>query len=307
MSITRNKWVVFLIISFFYSCYEKKAEGGNDDQSTKLKIAVVNYPLLFFAQTIGQEDIEIVYPIPSDEDPAYWNPVSDQIAEFQNADIIFINGAGYARWIDNVSLPASKIVNTTSGVGVEEKFQVMNEGPAHSHGPEGEHTHSEYAFTTWLDLSIAKSQAEVIYEAIVEAMPENEQEISERYTSLRDQLDLLHKELDDALKVRKGYYGSHPVYQYLASGYGVEIVSVHWEPGENITTEQWHEFEELMDHGFNIMLWEGEPGMKTKALLKEKGIESVLFNPTANKPPEGDFITIMRSNIDALKFLEFSQ
>jgi len=294
-----------LIISFFSSCSEKKTEGDNDDESTKLKIAVVNYPLLFFAQTIGQEDIEIVYPIPSDEDPAYWNPVSDQIAEFQNADIIFINGAGYARWIENVSLPASKIVNTTGSV--EEKYVTMNEGPSHSHGPEGEHTHSEYAFTTWLDLSIAKSQAEAVFHALVKAIPKKEEEMRKRFISLQKQLDILNNDLKVALTRRKGYYGSHPVYQYLAAGYDVEITSVHWEPDQDITANQWSEFEELIVTGVDVMLWEGEPGIKTIALLKEKGIESIQFNPIANKPLDGDFLSIMRSNIDALKFLEFSQ
>ncbi len=293
----RNKFVGLLIFSFLVSCSEKNATEDDVDQSGKLKVAVVNYPLLFFAQTIAQEDIEIVYPIPPEEDPADWNPSSDQIAEFQNADIIFINGAGYARWIDKVSLPASKIISTT--YKVQENYQTVSEDQ-HTHGPEGDHTHTKYAFTTWLDLSIAKSQVEAVYQALVKAIPDKEQEMSERYLSLRDQLDLLHNDLNDAL-IMKEYYGSHPVYQYLASGYDIEITSVHWEPDQDVSTEQWLDFEELTKNNVsNIMFWEGEPMPETKLRLKDLGIESIVFATCSNRPDNGDFINVMRSNIESL-------
>ncbi len=295
---TRNRLAGLLILSIFASCSNKNVVEDNTS-TQKLKVAVVNYPLLFFTQTIGQEGIETVFPIPPGIDPAYWNPSVEDIANFQSADIILINGAGYARWINNVSLPASKIINTTAQV--KEKYQTVSEGLAHSHGPEGEHTHTNYALLTWLDMSIAKSQAEAVFYALVEAIPEKEEEMRTRYVSLSNRLDLLHNDLNDALKVRNRYYASHPVYQYLASGYNIEITSVHWEPGEDLSSDQWLELEKLIENnGSDIMLWEGEPSLKTKSLLQEKGIESILFRPCANKPHEGDLITVMRSNIDAL-------
>lgn len=295
---TRNKLVALLIFSFFVTCSEKNTTEDEVDRSGKFKVAVVNYPLFFFAQTIAQENIKIVFPIPNDADPAYWNPSAEQIADFQNADIILANGAGYAQWIEKVSLPTSKITNTT--YQVQEKYQPESEDQ-HTHGPEGEHTHTKYAFTTWLDLSIAQSQAEVVYQALVKAIPEKEQEMSERYLSLRDQLDLLHNDLNDALNRKEQYYGSHPVYQYLASGYGIEIISVHWEPGEDLTTEQWLEFEELTkSNNANIMLWEGEPMPETKHRLEELGIKSIVFATCSNRPDNGNFINVMRSNIESL-------
>jgi zinc transport system substrate-binding protein len=36
------------------------------------------------------------------------------------------------------------------------------EGETHSHGPEGAHTHSSIASTTWLSPSIRRAQAEAI-------------------------------------------------------------------------------------------------------------------------------------------------
>jgi hypothetical protein len=49
------------------------------------------------------------------------------------------------------------------------------------------------------------------------------------------------------------------------------------------------------------MLWEDEPKGKTKALLKERGIQTLVFNPAANIPEKGDYLEIMNENADNLE------
>ena len=40
----------------------------------KLTIYAVNYPLAFFAEQIGGEDVDVVLPVPPGVDPAFWEP-----------------------------------------------------------------------------------------------------------------------------------------------------------------------------------------------------------------------------------------
>ena len=47
--------------------------------------------------------------------------------------------------------------------------------------------------------------------------------------------------------------------------------------------------------------WEGEPMETTIAALDERGISSVVFSPSANVPPEGDWMTVMTENAEALE------
>ncbi len=55
------------------------------------------------------------------------------------------------------------------------------------------------------------------------------------------------------------------------------------------------------------MLWEGEPSDELKIKLKESKITTVVFNPCANNPEEGDFLTIMKQNLKNLeKYIEES-
>jgi zinc transport system substrate-binding protein len=79
----------------------------------------VNYPLKYFAERIGGDHVRVEFPAPADVDPAYWNPALAGISAFQKADLILLNGAGYAKWIAKVSLPRSKIVDKLKTLGVD--------------------------------------------------------------------------------------------------------------------------------------------------------------------------------------------
>ena len=57
----------------------------------------------------------------------------------------------------------------------------------------------------------------------------------------------------------------------------------------------------LSRHPATIMLWEGEPLAETAARLRELGIDPVVFDPTANRPDEGDYLTVMEANVDRLR------
>ena len=188
--------------------------------------------------------IEAIYIIPAGEDPAYWKPDQEAIIVFQNADLILANGADYAKWMGKVSLPSSKVLTTSAAF--KDKYIVLEEGTTHSHGPEGEHVHHGYAFTTWLDFKNALKQAEVIKNALVKKMPEQKGIFETNFNDLAKQLTALDEKmvnLSSSLKTAT-LFGSHPVYQYLSVGYGLNILSEHWEPGDEPSSDQWRAFKD---------------------------------------------------------------
>ena len=142
----------------------------NSDAAGPLNVYVVNYPLKYFAERIGGDHVHVKFPVPADVDPAYWNPDLADIAAYQKADLILLNGAGYARWVAKVSLPRSKIVDTSRKY--KNRYIYTKEVATHSHGAAGEHAHEALAFTTWLDLEFAARQAEVIAAALSRKRPE---------------------------------------------------------------------------------------------------------------------------------------
>ena len=270
----------------------------------KLVIYTVNYPLAYFAERIGNDLVEVHFPAPVDEDPAFWSPDADKIAAYQAADLILLNGASYAKWVDRAALPSSKLVNTSRGFA--DRLLPLQGVVTHSHGPEGEHEHEGYAFTTWLDAELATLQAQTIAAAIAIERPEQESEIQRHLESLKG--DLL--DIDSRLQVAAEALGdepllfSHPVYQYLINRYELNGVEVHWEPDQVPDGHAWDHLEEVMQsHPAKWMVWEGEPLEATVGGLAERGIGSIVFDPCGNRPEEGDYLSVMAANSVALEEL----
>ena len=79
-----------------------------------LVVYAVNYPLAWVAERVGGAEVEVRFPVPPGEDPAFWDPSPDDIVAFRNADLILLNGAGYARWVAGASLPRRKLIDTSA-------------------------------------------------------------------------------------------------------------------------------------------------------------------------------------------------
>jgi len=135
----------------------------------RLVVYTVNYPLQYFAQRIAGDRAKVVFPAPPNVDPAFWQPDAQTVVAYQGADLILLNGAGYAQWIDRVTLPRRRLVNTSAGF--RERYLRVDDAITHSHGPAREHSHSGTAFTTWLDFSLAAEQARSISKALTSLRP----------------------------------------------------------------------------------------------------------------------------------------
>ena len=296
----RSLTIIFILLLLVSCGSDKKAQENS--KSEKLIVAAVNYPLHYFAQRIGGELIQLEFPIPSDIDPAYWIPDDEALNIYQLADIILANGADYAKWMKNVSLASSRILNTSRTS--EEKYIKLKETSTHSHGPDGEHEHTGYAFTTWLDFQMAIVQAEAVKDILLSKLPENKDELTKNYMALKSDLISLHESMFTASKIigDQTIIGSHPVYQYLAKAYNITVQSVHFEPDEMPSEDQWVEFDQLLEHHpSSIMIWEAKPVPEIVEILMELGIQVVVFNPCGNMPEHGNFIEVMNENIKTLE------
>jgi zinc transport system substrate-binding protein len=264
----------------------------------KLTVYAVNYPLAYFATRIGGDHIKTVFPVPPEIDPAFWEPDARDIAGFQQADLVLLNGAGYAKWVKYVSLSRHKLVNTSASF--QRDYINIEAIETHQHGPAGEHSHAGTAFTTWLDINQAVQQAKAILLALEKHRPEQADMFRQNYGLLKKDLESLDQALMDAAEnsFNKPIIASHPVYQYLARRYNINLQSLMWEPEVVPDQNQWHELQQqLTTHNAKWMIWEGKPDKQTETRLQEIGINSLVFNPCANVPDNGDFISEMKSNI----------
>ena len=270
----------------------------------RLVVYTVNYPLQYFAQRIAGDHAEVVFPVPPGVDPAFWQPDAASIGDIQRADLILLNGAGYAKWTSRVSLPRRKVVDTSAGF--RDSYIKTEGGVTHSHGREGDHSHAGTAFTTWLDLRQAAGQAKAVRDAVSGELPAQRETFDANFRALeRDLLDL-----DSRLAVvvardpAKPLFASHPVYQYLARRYGLNLESLLWEPDVVAPSDEWQALAgKRTGHPAGWMLWEGEPVTENVERLKRLGIKSSVFDPCGNRPAEGDFLSVMTKNADNMERL----
>ena len=294
------------LVFFVAACGGSDSKDQQSSQTaahaTKPAVFVVNYPLQYFAERIGGEFVDVVFPAPSDVDPAFWMPDPETVAEYQKGALILLNGAAYAKWIERVSLPGHKLVNTSDAF--KDRFLTMEHVTTHAHGPGGEHAHTGTAFTTWIDFSQAAWQAQAIKTAFVTAALGPEDMLTANFESLVSDL----RGLDEVItSLTQGHsdlplLASHPVYDYFARRYHLSLKSVMWEPDSAPANRDWAALSELVrDHPARWMIWEGEPLPETVARLEELGIQSVVFDPCGNRPDEGGWLTVMQDNVTSLQ------
>jgi len=291
---------------------EKKTSQSSRSSQTveneKRVVYTVNYPLEYFAGRIGGSRVEVNFPAPADIDPAFWNPDVSTINSYQEADLVLLNGATYAKWVAKVSLSSSRLVNTSARF--QDSYIHIENAVTHTHGPGGDHAHTGTTFTTWLDFDLAIQQSRSILETYIRLWPELDQEWKQGYRPLEQ--DLMG--LDSAIKNvvaqfhAKPVVGSHPIYQYLNRRYDLNIRSVMWEPDQFPTEGEWRDLGYMLEEfDARWMIWEGEPLPETVSRLREMGLESAVFAPCGNRPDSGDFLTVMHQNLRNLTQIYNSQ
>ena len=191
----------------------------NKTDSDKLKVVTTFYPLAFFAQQIGGEEVTVQQLIPDNTEVHNWQPSFANILALDKADVIIYNGASLDHWFEDDIIPiidsSNKIiVETTNGIQLLETEQ---------ENADYEHT-GRYDPHTWISPFIAEQQAQNIYEALIQKDPDNMDYYTERWQNLKT----LFEELDNnyvsglSTKHKDEVFVAHSAFGYLADRYGFD-------------------------------------------------------------------------------------
>ena len=263
-------------------------------------VATVNYPLAWMADRLGGDAIEVLFPVPDGRDPSFWRPGLSDIAAIQQADLIALNGAGFATWTTRASLPRSRLVDTSAKLSAA---FIATQSVSHSHSEDGAHSHTGTASYTWLDFELAAGQAEALAAAMQRRMPDLRNRVEERLPSLLADLTALDTQARDALATLQGttIIATHPRYQYFARAYGLDIAALEWDAGALPDEAQWQDLQDMVaETGASLLIWEAEPPQEAKERAAGMGLASIVFAPLATRPASGDFASVMRAQIEAL-------
>lgn len=263
-------------------------------------VAAVNYPLAWMAERLGGDAVDVLFPVPDGRDPSFWRPGLSDIAAIQQADVIALNGAGFAAWTTRTSLPRGRLVDTSAAVS--ERY-IATQSVTHSHGADGEHSHAGTASYTWLDFDLAARQAEALATGMQRRLPDLRSRIAASLPALLADLRALDDDTREALRTLQGatIVATHPRYQYFARAYGLDIAALEWEAGAMPDDAQWQALQALtVRTGAKLLIWEASPPPEAMDRAQALGLTSVVLDPMAMPPATGDFVSVMRAQVAAV-------
>ncbi|MBC7772578.1 MAG: zinc ABC transporter substrate-binding protein [Pyrinomonadaceae bacterium] len=279
-------------------------------EDNPLIIHTTFYPTSYFATRIAGRRGTVVCPVPSDADPIFWQPTREQIAAYQDADVIIINGAGFEKWISTASLPETRIVDSSSSL--PEPF-IRFETVTHNHGAGGAHSHAGVDGHTWMDPVNAIAQATEISSALSRLRPRDSKDFAAGYAGLLKDLQLLDRQFAElsAPAAKALVMASHPAYNYPSRRYSLGVVNVAMDPERDANPEELAAVEAAVSRRpevkTRVMLWESRPTPGTAAALQERfGIASIVCSPCEALDPADaaageNYLSVMQNNIAVLK------
>jgi zinc transport system substrate-binding protein len=292
-----------LLLSTVLSACSEKTNTVVATENKPVEIITVNNPLYYFTERLAGDLATVSLAAPKLGDPSQWNPDLEELLVIQQAELIVLNGAGYSSWLDKISLSSRQILN--SSLDAKEQWIPLTKQATHSHGPTGEHSHSGYAITTWMDISIAQQQASAIAEALIQRWPDQQAPIKKRAVELLAALAELDEGYQQQAKLLAGkqLIYSHPVYQYFERHYQLAGHSLHWEPTEMPNDSQWLNLQQKVAGNPNtLFIWEDVPAPLITQRMAAMGVKSIVITPAANVGDK-DWLTMQQENLQRLKAL----
>jgi zinc transport system substrate-binding protein len=265
----------------------------------RLSVYAVNYPLAWFAERIGGDAVRVTLPVPGGTDPARWQPGPEAIAGLRDAELLLLNGAGYAPWVTASGLPNNRLVDTSRGfrdrlirldaVGGEEDTPAL---------PGAMATH------TWLDPALAVEQARAVLDALLTYRPARANEFRAHLTLLERDLQALDAELSAAFSAlgEGAVLFARPIYQYVERRYVPGARTLPLDPDRVPDTADLAALRAMLaERPARLVIWDRAPYAVTVAMLEAEGLRSIVFATGANRPAQGDLLDVMAANLANLE------
>ena len=257
-----------------------------------LQVVASFYPLAYFAEEIGAENVSVSNLTPAGGEPHGFEPSPRQIVQVTEADVVLYLGLGFEPWMDDLKseLEAKDVVS----VEVNSKLPLISNDPH-----------------TWLDPLLVQETVVMIMNAFITADPEGADEYRANAELLMAELQAMHENYKNTLAVCETdtILISHNSSTYLAQRYNFKTLSVAGiSPEEDPSADRLTELADFAkENESEYIFFEtlANPAV-AETLADEAELTSLVFNPLEGLTEEEllsgeNYFTVMTANLENLK------
>ena len=327
---------ITLLALFTVACGKSTPTTGEPENPDALTVYTTVYPLTYFTQRIGGNNVHVesVYPAGSNEHT--FDPTQKDMMDLADADLFFYVGLGLEGFVDNAkkTLANEDVTMVATADEVTDEELAMSQGHEDEHGHEDDgheeghdegdeeghanednghenHDHGETDPHLWISPQISMKLASSIKNSLIEKDPKNEATYTKNYEALiaeLEQLDADFKEMVDASS-NKTFFVSHAAFGYLAGTYGLEQVAVAGLNSQDEPSQQ--ELTEIVklakEKNITTILFEQNVSSNlTKVIQNEVGADAMTLHNLGVLTKEDidnkeTYFTLMEQNLETLK------
>lgn len=246
------------------------------------------YPLVFVAEEVGGPDVEVQSLTPAGSDPHSLELSPAQIMQLDEADLV-VYSSGMQAAVDEAiaAQPPAEEVEAMAAAGLSDDS--AGSGDPHF----------------WLDPTLLAPVATAVAERLGAVDPERASEYDARAEELVAELDRLDQDYADELAGCQGavLITSHEAFGYLADRYGLRQEGIAGiDPEVEPSPARVREVGELVrSEGVHTLYFETIASPRvTEQLAAELEVDTAVLDPLESPPAEGDYLTAMTANLEAL-------
>jgi zinc transport system substrate-binding protein len=245
------------------------------------------------AQQVGGDRVQVTDLTPPGVEAHDTNLSARQILTIDEADLVLLGSEGFQPQVEDAARQSSgTVVDVTRGITLLPSQEAGLSGDPH----------------VWLDPALMVRISAVVTEAIASADPSGAKEDRGAGALLARELTALDQAYRSGLTGCRytAFVTTHEAFGYLADEYGLDQLAIEGlTPEAEPSAAQLHEAEDAIRSGraapavFFEATDEGE--RIGRSVASDVGVEALPLGTLEFDPAPGDYVSVMRANLDALR------
>ncbi len=250
------------------------------------------YPLVFVAEEVGGPAVDVQSLTPAGSDPHSLELSPAQVVQLGEADLV-VYGSGLQAAVDEAIAmqPPAEVIDAVEVAGLGEPGDTSPFATGDPH--------------FWLDPTLLEPVAQAVADRLAAADPDHASAYARRAEELVAELEALDRSYADSLEACRGavLITSHEAFGDLADRYGLQQEGIAGiDPEVEPSPSRVREVGDLVrENGVRTLYFEAITSPRvTEQLAEELGVDTAVLDPLESPPAQGDYLTAMATNLEAL-------